>query len=155
MPTLGLVQAGTPAPRAPTPAAEAYATEFFRLKREFARTCYDDWLVLSAAHGLVAPDEPVEREGTSFPEMKPAGRARWAMEVVTTLAATVRRNEYEEVAVLADRSVRETLIERGGLRTRVGAAGATMTEPLAGLGDEDRQRTWLEEQLSIRRGHEG
>ena len=151
MPTLGLVQAGSDAPREPTPAGRAYDTEFFRLKREFARTCYDEWLVISGPHGLLEPDETVEREGVSFADMEPAERARWAMGVVTDLAARVRRNEYDEVAVLADRDVRETLIERGGLRTRVGAAGATMAEPLAGLGGEERQRNWLAEQLSIRR----
>lgn len=155
MPTLGLVQAGSDATREPAPAAEAYDTEFFRLKREFARTCYDDWLVISSAHGLLGPDETVERGGPAFADMEPADRARWAMDVVTELAATVRRNEYGEVAVLADRPVRETLTERGGLRTRVGAAGATMTEPLAGLGGEERQRTWLAEQLSIRRSRRG
>ncbi|QLG62327.1 DUF6884 domain-containing protein [Halorarum salinum] len=151
MVSLGLVQAGPEPARTWTPAAEAYDTEFFRLKREFARRSYDEWLVLSAAHGLVEPDEVIERDEVDFADVKPAEGARWAMETVSELAALVRRNEFEEVAVLASRPVRETLVERGGLESRMAAAGARTVEPLAGLGDEDRQRNWLAEQLEIRR----
>lgn len=149
MTTLGLVQVGPKSVPESVPAARASDTEFFRLKREFARTVYDDWLVVSEEHGLLRPDEPVEHDGTPFATLPPAEQARWAMDVVTDLAALVRRNEYDEVAVLASREVREALIDRGGLRSRAGAAGASTTEPLAGFGEEERQRAWLAEQLEI------
>lgn len=152
MEVLGVVQASPTLAQKHAPADEAYATEFFRLKREFTRTAHDDWLVLSATHGLLEPDERVASDEVTFEEMQPAAQARWALDVVAELATVVRRNEYDEVAVLASRSVRNTLTERGGLRDRILAAGATVSEPLAGLGGEEHQQAWLVEQLEIRNG---
>jgi hypothetical protein len=39
---------------------------------------------------------------------------------------------------------------RANMESRLAAAGAKLMEPLAGLGDRDRQSKWLSEQLQIR-----
>jgi hypothetical protein len=38
------------------PAKDAYTGSFFRRNREYAETFGDDWAILSAKHGLVAPN---------------------------------------------------------------------------------------------------
>ncbi|WP_313695203.1 DUF6884 domain-containing protein [Halorarum halobium] len=151
MRSVGLVQAIPNEPLEPAAAGSVDDTEFFRLKREFARTSYDDWLVLAADAGVLGPAETVTPDGTTIEGMEPAARARWAMDVVGDVAAIVREQEYEEVAVLASRAMRTTLNERGGFRTRIGSAGASTSEPLAGFGGAERQQQWLTEQLEIRR----
>lgn len=42
------------------PARDLYDSNYFRLKREYAETCCDDWRILSAKHRLLSPDEEIE-----------------------------------------------------------------------------------------------
>ncbi|GAA0220458.1 DUF6884 domain-containing protein [Halobaculum roseum] len=151
METLGLVQAGACPFRGRGTAVDRYATAFFTKKAELAELVCDEWVVLSERHGVIDPDEEVEGIDREFTELEPAAQARWSMEVVSDVASHVRKHEYERVIVFADRPMRDALKERGGLLSRIAAAGAETVEPLAGIGGRERQERWLDEQLSIRR----
>ncbi|WP_435125830.1 DUF6884 domain-containing protein [Halobaculum sp. D14] len=152
MNSLGLVQGGACPFSGRGRAEDRYATEFFSLKADLAAHVCDQWFVLSERHGVVAPDEEVDGVDRAFTDLQPGEQARWAMDVVSDVASRVRKREYERVHVFADRPMREALKERGGMLSRVSAAGAETTEPLAGIGGQDRQEQWLREQLDIRRG---
>lgn len=150
METIGLVQAGACPFRGRGEVKDRYATEFFTKKAELAEYVSDEWVVLSERHGVVEPDEEVEGIDREFEELEPAEQARWAMDVVAEVASRVRKHEYDRVVVFADRTMRVALEERGGLMSRMAAAGAKTIEPLAGIGGRERQEQWLDEQLAIR-----
>ncbi|UIO98967.1 hypothetical protein Hbl1158_10520 [Halobaculum sp. CBA1158] len=151
METLGLVQAGACPFRGRGPAVDRYATAFFTKKAELADLVCDEWVVLSERNGVIDPDAEVEGVDREFTELEPAERARWATDVVAEVSSRVRKNEFDRVVVFADRPVRTALKDRGGLLSRVAAAGADTVEPLSGIGGRDRQERWLDEQLAIRR----
>ncbi|MFC7070245.1 DUF6884 domain-containing protein [Halobaculum lipolyticum] len=151
MQTFGLVQAGACPFRGRGRAIDRYATAFFTKKADLAALVCDDWVVLSERHGVLDPEAEVEGIDRAFDELEPAEQARWSMEVVADVASRVRKHEYDRVVVFADRPTRNALKERGGLLSRVSAAGAKTIEPLAGIGGPDRQERWLDEQLEIRR----
>ncbi|MXR40957.1 hypothetical protein GRX01_06330 [Halobaculum sp. WSA2] len=151
METFGLVQAGACPFRGRGTAVDRYATAFFTKKAELADLVCDEWVVLSERHGALDPDETVEGVDREFTALEPAEQARWSMDVVADVASRVRKNEYDRVVVFADRPMRDALKERGGLLSRIAAAGAETVEPLAGIGGRERQERWLDEQLSIRR----
>lgn len=151
MQTFGLVQAGACPFRGRGRAIDRYATAFFTKKADLAELVCDEWVVLSERHGVLDPEEEVEGIDREFEELEPAEQARWSMEVVADVASRVRKHEYDRVVVFADRPTRDALKERGGLLSRVSAAGAKTIEPLAGIGGPERQERWLDEQLQIRR----
>lgn len=151
METFGLVQAGACPFRGRGTAIDRYATAFFTRKAELADLVCDEWVILSERHGVLAPDEEVEEVDREFTDLEPAAQARWSMEVVAEVASRVRKHEHDRVVVFADRPMRDALKERGGLLSRVAAAGAETVEPLAGIGGQERQEQWLDEQLAIRR----
>jgi len=45
---------------APVPAANLYDSNYFKLKREYARQTCDAWVIISAEHGVLSPDEEIE-----------------------------------------------------------------------------------------------
>ncbi|WP_277552494.1 DUF6884 domain-containing protein [Halobaculum limi] len=154
MNTVGLVQAGACPFRGRGRAVDRYATTFFSKKADLARLTCDDWVVLTEGSGVVDPDAEVEGVDREFTALDPAEQARWSMAVVSEVASRVRKHEYDRVAVFADRPTRDALKERGGLVSRMAAAGAETVEPLAGIGDRERQERWLDEQLAIRRAED-
>jgi hypothetical protein len=85
---IGLV--GCVKEKAPRPCAakELYRSTLFLGRRAYVERTCDDWWILSAAHGLVDPDDELEPYDET---LKDAGRARrraWSAEV---LAAIDRR----------------------------------------------------------------
>lgn len=42
-----------------TEARDLYSSNYFGLKREYAETCCDQWMILSAEHGLLSPYEEI------------------------------------------------------------------------------------------------
>jgi hypothetical protein len=69
----------------PAAARDLYVSPFFRKEREYAEQSGLPWFILSAEHGLVAPDEwhsPYERY---LPETPPSFRRTWGIWVVERL----------------------------------------------------------------------
>jgi hypothetical protein len=42
--------------KGPVAISRLYTSNYFELKREYAKTCCDEYLILSAKHGLLDPD---------------------------------------------------------------------------------------------------
>lgn len=137
------------------PAAEGYDATYTNRKLALARFDHERVVVCTPSHGVIEPDEPVPPDTTTFEAMTPGEQSRWTLDVAGEVVQAVRREEYDLVAVYADRLVRSRLTGEAGLESRLAAAGAKLSEPLAGLGDRDRQTKWLGEQLAIRRQTHG
>lgn len=151
MESLALVQGEAFAATGGTkPAEEQYDSEYFNMKLELARIDHDEVYVVTPENGMIKPNVRVPPDTYTFFDCEPGEQARWAMDVVSEVVAETRRHNYDPVAVYADREMRVAMRERANMKSRLSAAGAELLEPLAGLGDRDRQSKWLSEQLYLR-----
>lgn len=136
--------------RGTQPAREGYDSTYVNRKLALASHDHDEVLGCTPDHELVELTEELPPDATAFGLMTPGEQSRWALSVTGELVKIVRREDYDEVAVYADREVRNKLKDDASLESRLVAAGAKLLEPLAGLGDRDRQTKWLGEQLTVR-----
>lgn len=67
------------------PAAELYQSPLFRYAVGYAEATCDSWLILSAKHGLVAPETALEPYEQSLVGMALSARRAWARRVFDQL----------------------------------------------------------------------
>jgi len=67
------------------PARELYTGQLFRAARAYAEATCDEWLILSAKHGLVGPDTVLEPYDTTLAELGAVGRSKWGRDVAIEL----------------------------------------------------------------------
>ena len=73
----------------PAPAKEVFREVEFQLSRLDAELSGSEWFVLSAEHGLVAPNEWISPDSRTLADMDPDYRTVWASWVVARLASIV------------------------------------------------------------------
>lgn len=83
----------------PAPAKEVFRDQAFQLSRLDAETSGSQWFILSAEHGLVAPDEWMSPDSRTLAEMDLDYRVVWAAWVVTRLRSLVGSLEGKNVRV--------------------------------------------------------
>jgi len=125
----------------PTPAraADLYTSALFRKSRRLAELRSDRWYILSAKHGLVAPDVTMAPYDDTLKCMAAATRRTWSQKVLCQLLECL--SPGDEVTVLAGERYREHLVpalQRAGHRVHV---------PMRGLSI-GRQLQWLDERLN-------
>ena len=92
-----------------TQAQHLYTSPLFRKSREWVLSRLregDEWLILSAKHGALTPDQIIEPYELSLPEMTSAERGQWAYQVwLSTLQPmlTVGQYRFDQVVFLAGR----------------------------------------------------
>ena len=121
----------------PTPARELYDSALFRGMRHFAESHADRWFILSAEHGLIAPDTEIAPYERTLNRMSVEERRSWAARVLEALASEVSAGDT--VLMLAGVRYREGIVpslKKGGIDVQV---------PLEGLG-LGRQLQWLNRQ---------
>lgn len=86
----------------PIPISQLYTSAYFKLKREYAQTCCDNYRVLSAKHGLIRPDHPVtDGYDLSITDLSDVERAEWISEVETDLRHLADSRPADTLVVLA------------------------------------------------------
>jgi hypothetical protein len=111
----------------PAAARDVYVSPLFRRERAYAERSGLPWFILSAEHGLVAPDEwlaPYERYLPDTPSAFRQAWGIWVTERLDLLAGPLRNTVIEIHAGSA-------YIDP--LREHLAAKGASILEPLAGL----------------------
>lgn len=124
------------------PAKDLYISPLFRKERAYAETAGERWFILSAEHGLVAPDEVLQPYELRLSTTPARYRRDWGDKVVQQLqdvAGPLRGKTIEAHAG----SAYVDPIRAGVIR-----AGAHLVEPLAGL-TLGRRLTWY----SLHRRH--
>lgn len=120
------------------PARDLYVSALFRSMRRFAQSNADRWFILSAEHGLVAPETVIEPYERTLNRMAAQERRVWAARVLESLDCEV--SPGDSVVILAGARYREGIVRP--LRER----GINVELPLEGrrLGE---QLQWLNSQV--------
>lgn len=128
-------------------AKDLYTSTYFAKKRDYAETIGDHWMILSALHGLIPPNEQIKPYDISIDNLDDEQLEAWIHRVWRVLLEWVCSHEdVEEIVVLAGKSYIEPLQEgevfSAGIQPRV-------TFPLQqpgfeGFGD---QMHWLKERV--------
>ena len=109
----------------PAPARELYRSDLFAKSSAYAQRL-GEWYILSAAHGLVHPDDVIEPYDITLNDMTRDERMRWGCKVAWQL--DMLGIQADRCVVLAGRSYRDPIM--GVLRYRF----AEVVVPLEGLG---------------------
>lgn len=109
----------------PAPACDLYISDLFRKERAFIEATGCRWFILSAEHGLVAPEEVIVPYDRTLNTMGIAGRRAWARRVWIQLSERVL--PVDHIVIFAGHRYREFLLDP--LRQEV----ACVEIPLEGL----------------------
>lgn len=109
------------------PARDLYVSPLFRKGRAYAEHSGVPWFILSAQHGLVAPDDELEPYDLWLSATSWQYRREWGGGVVAALREALGSIAGLNIEVHAGSAYVDAI--REGLRT----GGATVVEPLAGL----------------------
>lgn len=125
------------------PAADLYTSTLFLGRRRWVETSCTRWYILSAKHGLVAPDEILEPYDETLTTKGSRDRRAWADGVLSQLRnalGDIGRYDFEIHAGAA--------YTDHGLRSGLVATGAAVTLPTEGLG-LGRQLAFYKHQPSL------
>ena len=124
----------------PAPAELLYLSDWFAKASQFARIHGDRWFILSAKHGLLAPDTVIAPyDKTLAKGMTRAEREAWAQGVYHEIVDCTSTDD--KLVFLAGQKYREHLIPR------LQAQGYTVDVPMEGLGIGE-QLAWLKAKLN-------
>lgn len=121
-------------------ARDLYVSDLFRMARRFAETSGCPWFILSAEHGLVAPDKLIAPYERTLNTMRVADRRAWAEGVARQLAKEVPN--LTQVVFLAGKRYREFLARHLANRrvaVSVPMEGLRIGEQLSWLGQHSPQ----------------
>lgn len=122
----------------PMPAQDLYCSDWFRKASAYAMRVADEWYILSAKYGLVAPDTVIEPYDETLNKMPAAARRAWARRVSKELDLVLRPGD--QVVVLAGEKYRENLVHP------IREMGCSVEIPMQGLVFGE-QKSWLNQRL--------
>jgi hypothetical protein len=121
----------------PAAAKDPYSSPLFRSARAYAEGTGYPWFILSAEHGLVAPDEWLAPYDRYLPDTPPSFREAWGHWVVERLDLLVGGLANRTVEMHAGSAYVQPIIER------LGTEGCRVTVPLEGLAVGERQHWYI------------
>ena len=126
---IGLVSCVKTKQEEPAIPKDLYTSDYFQKMRAYAETHHDEWWILSAKHGLLAPDSPpIEPYDETLTTASKAQQRTWARQVAsqlankglltdeTTLVFHAGRDYYEELLLLIENRNVTVQIPTEGLR---------------------------------------
>lgn len=109
------------------PAKDLYISPLFCKERAYAETAGERWFILSAEHGLVAPDEVLRPYELRLSTTPARYRQEWGVKVVQQLHDVAGPLDGKTIEAHAGSAYIDPI------RAGVMRAGAHLVEPLAGL----------------------
>lgn len=97
MTTTAIIQCGSKKLDVASPAKDLYVGALFKMARRVAEANYDRWFIVSARHGIIAPDDIIEPYDLVLDVMTSIGREMWRSKV----RGQIRRLHIEGATVLA------------------------------------------------------
>jgi len=117
-----------------TRARDLYASDWFRKARTYVEASQLPWFILSAEHGLLAPDEVISPYEKTLNRMGVAERRGWAKRVIAQMDSKLPT--CDEIVLFAGARYREFLMDYLGRRAQ------RVVVPLEGLRIGE-QLAWL------------
>ena len=130
----------------PAAAKDLYSSDQFLKRRSYAEASHIPWFILSARHGLAAPDDLLEPYDVALADQTPAYRAAWGEWVAARLELELGELSGRHFAVLAGATYADAIA--GPLSRR----GAVLDRPLEGLR-QGEQLAWFNTQARERAEH--
>lgn len=95
MKKIGIISCVSMKHEGPLPAKDLYKSPYFKKMRGYAEANYSEYRIMSALHGLVHPDQVIEKYNKSLTDkgMKADDRRKWAEEVADAFAQEHRPGE--------------------------------------------------------------
>jgi hypothetical protein len=121
---------------AAAPARSLYTSAWFVKARRFVEHEADAWFILSARHGLVAPEQPLEPYEQTLNTMPRYERERWAVQVWRAIVGVA--DVGDRLVFLAGQRYSELVVPA------LADLGYTVEVPMLGLGI-GQQLAWLEQ----------
>lgn len=118
-------------------AADLYRSDWFRKARTYVEETGDRWFVLSAAHGLVKPSQPLAPYDATLRDLTGAQRRLWGEKTLRQLRRAIGPRHAGPIIFLAGRLYREPLLAFAGDRAVI---------PMQGMGI-GQQKAWLAKQI--------
>lgn len=112
----------------PTPARDLYLSTLFAGRRAFVERTCDEWWILSAAHGLVAPDRMLDPYDVTLNDASDAERRGWSAEVMAQIDTLVAPRTGDVVEIHAGSHYRNH-----GLVAALAQRGVTVDIPTEGM----------------------
>lgn len=113
-----------------------YTSVLFHGRAGYARSTGKPWYVLSAEHGLLAPDDVIEYYDVALNELPVRARRDWSRRVLEQIDDRIGPVKGKVVEIHAGKAYRDH-----GLVQGLTARGATVTAPLADLR-QGQQLAW-------------
>lgn len=131
------------------PAKAVYTSGFSTVKSRFAEAVGDDWMILSAEHGLLAPDEEIAPYDTTIDDLARDELADLADAVCDDLRTWIdwgvaEGQTVERVVVLLGRRYRDPLEARGAFEVEPHVEHPLQNPEFGGIGD---QMNWMNQQI--------
>jgi hypothetical protein len=111
----------------PSRARDLYVSPLWQGRRAYAEASGLPWLILSAEHGLVGPDDPLEPYDRALTQLSAAARRSWGAAVVAQLV-----HRYDSLGGMTF-EVHAGQPYRNAIEPGLTDAGARLVAPLQGL----------------------
>jgi hypothetical protein len=118
---------------APSPAKDLYTSTLWEKRRHYAESTGMPWMILSARHGLVGPDEQIEPYDLTMSDETPAKQQAWSLKAAQAVIDECERSGIEVVEAHA-----ASVYLENGLVDAVEGQGIRVSWPLQGqqLGEQ-------------------
>ena len=125
-------------------ARDIYTSRLWQGRRTYAELHGCPWYILSAKHGLLAPDAWIERYDLALDSLSAAERREWSQGVLDALAAQIPKLDGKTIEIHAGKHYVESGLEKG-LRD----AGAVVRRPLQHVVGLGPQSAWYQEHMAL------
>lgn len=127
------------------PARELYTSTYFAKKREYAETVGDQWMILSAGHGMLPPGTEIAPYDTTIDDLTADQLDGLAAHVQDTLHEWIHWDEApDRIDVLAGTRYIGRIRERGAFGVGAQVRFPLQEHDLGGIGE---QMGWLKDQV--------
>ena len=123
-------------------AKDLYDSPLWRCRRAYAERSGVPWYILSAEHGLLAPETVIAPYDLALTNLRAADRRVWSRRVLDGLAAKVPVLQGITIEVHAGKAYADYGLEDG-----LQGAGAKVQRPLARVAGIGHQCAWYAERL--------
>lgn len=140
MKSVGLISCGKNKLEYSAEAKDLYIGDLFKKARAYAEKVHDEWLILSALHQIVSPEQMLEPYNLTLNDASKEELISWSKDVFDTIKSKYKNDT--KIYIYAGSNYRKHL------QPLLEQHGYDVTVPMQGLGI-GQQKAWLKKQLGV------